>query len=184
MARQCQRTRGNVGRAGGTLGGSVGGLSEGVSTTLASCHLYGFLAWSLLHSLRSRQALYLIFAPAPFACWALAVAGSHAKAEAERDRAGVVALPVPAELPDTIVFEGKANFPRPADIRTFFGFRYAIYVRRAGKRASSDTICATGTPASRNWWRRCPRAAWSFRANAATSYWRDGESQGGRRWAL
>ena len=105
----------------------------------------------------------------------MAVAGSHAKAEAERDRAGMVALPLPAELSDTIVFEGKANFARPADIRTLFGFRCAIYVRSAGKRASSDTICATGTPASRNWWRRCPRAAWSFRANAATSYWRDGE---------
>jgi hypothetical protein len=126
--------------------GWVGGwhLASRFQPSLA---LYGFLAWSLLHSLRSRQALNLIFALAPFAWWALVVAGSHAKAEAERDRAGMVALPVPAELPDTIVFEGKASFPRAADIRKHFGFRYAIYVRSAGKRSCAPTELRSARPA-------------------------------------
>jgi hypothetical protein len=116
----------------------------------------------------------------------LAVAGSHAKAEAERDRAGVVALPAPAALPDTIVFEGKGSFPRATDIRKHFGFRYAIYVRSAGK----------GGPARRL---RCdlrdrraskpelvealPERCMVFRAKEVTKYWRDGKVEAAR-WAL
>ncbi len=86
---------------------------------LPSLVLYGFLAWSIMHFVRRREALYVLVALAPFAWWASAVVvGSYTKAQAERELAAEVAtLPPPAELPDTVVFEGKASFPKPADIR-------------------------------------------------------------------
>ena len=119
-------------------------------TFLPSLALYGFLTWSVVHFFKRREALYVLVALAPFAWWAFAViAGSYTKAQAEKEHAAVAIVPPPAELPDTIVFEGKAAFPKPADIRKYFGFRYAIYVRDRAKSAgsrlasrSSSTICA------------------------------------------
>jgi hypothetical protein len=109
---------------------------------LPSLALYGFLAWSIVHFVRRREALYLLVALAPFAWWASAVVvGSYTKAQAERELAAEVAtVPPPVELPDTIVFEGKASFPKPADIRKYFGFRYAIYVRNGSRRGQPSRL--------------------------------------------
>jgi hypothetical protein len=109
---------------------------------LPSIVLYGFLAWSIVHFVRRREALYLLVALAPFAWWAFAVVvGSYTKAQAEKELAAEVAtVPPPAELPDTIVFEGKVGFPKPVDVRKYFGFRYAVYVRNGSKRGQSPRL--------------------------------------------
>ena len=126
----------------------MGGMETGVWALLMgffllpSLALYGFLAWSIVHFVRRREALYLLVALAPFAWWASAVVvGSYTKAQAERELAAeVTTVPPPTELPDTVVFEGKASFPKPADIRKYFGFRYAIYVRNGSKRGQPSRL--------------------------------------------
>jgi hypothetical protein len=159
----------------------MGALLATCLSLVPSVALYGFLAWSVARYVQRRQVLYLVAALAPFAWWASAmVAGNRAKAEAQREHANVVRLPAPAELPDTIVFEGEAGFPKPAEIRKHFGFRYAIYVRSVGKRGeprptrrlrydlrdphASKPELVAGAP------ERCV----VFRAKEASAYWHDG----------
>ena len=56
----------------------MGGMETGVWALLMgffllpSLALYGFLAWSIMHFVRRREALYLLVALAPFAWWASA----------------------------------------------------------------------------------------------------------------
>jgi hypothetical protein len=45
-------------------------------------------------------------------------------------------VPAPADLPDTIVFEGHSRFLNPRQIKGRFGFRYVVYPRNASKLAS------------------------------------------------
>ena len=148
---------------------------------LPSLALYGFLTWSLVHYFKRREALYALVAMAPLAWWAFAVvAGSYTKAQAEKEHTAVAIVPPPAELPDTIVFEGKAAFPKPVDIRKYFPFRYAIYVRDRAKRGEPPRIAILKYDL------RNPRAMKPdvvqalperfvvFRAKNATAYWSDG----------
>ena len=149
---------------------------------LPSLALYGFLTWSVVHFCKRREALYLLVALAPFAWWAFAViVGSHTKAQAEKEHAAVAILPPPAELPDTIVFEGKAGFPKPADIRKYFGFRYAIYVRTGARRGQpARTRILTYDLRDRRAVKPdvvqvLPERYVVFRAKDASSYWSDGQ---------
>jgi hypothetical protein len=151
-------------------------------TLLPSLALYAFLTWSVVRFFKRREALYVLLALAPFAWWGLAlVAGSNAKAAAEKEHAAAKVVAAPTELPDTIVFEGKAAFPKPADIRKYFGFRYAIYVRDRAKRGEPPRIVM------HKYDLRNPRAIKPdvvqglperyvvFRAKDASAYWNDGE---------
>jgi hypothetical protein len=150
---------------------------------LPSLVLYGFLAWSIVHFFKRREALYLLVAMAPFAWWAFAVlVGSHTKAQAEKEHATEVAtLPPPAEMPDTIVFEGKAGFPKPVDIRKYFGFRYAIYVRTGARRGQPvrTTIVKYDLRDRRatkpEYVQALPERYVAFRAKDASAFWNDGE---------
>jgi len=150
---------------------------------LPSLFLYGFLAWSMVHFFRRRDALYLLIALAPFAWWAsAAVAGSYTKAQAQKELATDVAtLPPPAVLPDTIVFEGNASFPKPADIRKFFGFRYAIYVRSTSKRSQSQRVrilkydLRDRRAVKPDELQALPDRYVVFRAKDASAHWNDGQ---------
>src|SRR4030088_3021737 len=102
----------------------AGGWSLFFLMFLPSLALYGFLTWSIVHFFKRREALYMLVALTPFAWGAFAgMTGRYTKAEAEKEHAAVAVVPPPAELPDTIVFVGKAWFPKPVDIRRYFGFR-------------------------------------------------------------
>ena len=153
-------------------------------TFLPSLALYAFLTWSVVRFFKRREALYVLVALAPFAWWGFAlIAGGNAKAQAEREHAAVAIVPAPAELPDTIVFEGKAAFPKPADIRKYFGFRYAIYVRDRAKSGEAPRIAILKYDL------RNPRAIKPdvvqalperyvvFRAKDASAYWNDGQAK-------
>jgi len=149
---------------------------------LPSLALYGFLTWSIVHFCKRREALYVLVALAPFAWWAFAViAGSHTKAEAAKEHAAVAIRPPPGELPDTIVFEGQAAFPKPADIRKYFGFRYAIYVRRGARRGQPPRITILKydlrdrRAVKPEVLQALPERYVVFRAKDASPYWRDGE---------
>ena len=149
---------------------------------LPSLALYSFLTWSVVHFAKRREALYLLVALAPFAWWAFAVVvGSYTKAQAEKEHATVAILPPPAELPDTIVFEGKAGFPKPVDIRKYFGFRYAIYVRTGARRGQPvrTTIVKYDLRDRRatkpEYVQVLPERYVVFRAKDASSYWSDGQ---------
>ena len=90
-------------------------------TFLPSLALYGFLTWSVVRFFKRREALYLLVALAPFAWWGFAVVagGQYRRPRPRRSMPRLPIVPPPAELPDTIVFEGKAAFPKPADIRKY-----------------------------------------------------------------
>jgi len=163
------------------MGGS-GQMAGWGAALLLTFPLYGFLAWRLVRYFKRREALYVLLALAPFAWWGLALAaGSNARAEAEKEHGAAALVPAPAELPDTIVFEGKAPFPKPADIRKYFGFRYAIYVRDRAKRGEPPRIVMLMYDL------RNPRAIKPdivealparyvvFRAKEASTYWNDGQ---------
>jgi hypothetical protein len=149
---------------------------------LPSLVLYGFLAWSIVHFFKRREALYLLVALAPFAWWASAVVvGSYTKAQAEKELAAEVAtVPPPVELPDTIVFEGKASFPKPVDIRKYFSFRYAIYVRNGAKRGHSPRVTMLRYDLrdrhamKPDELQALPDRYVVFRAKDASSHWNDG----------
>ena len=149
---------------------------------LPSFALYGFLAWSIVHYFKRRDALYLLVALAPFAWWAFGVVvGSYTKAQAEKELTVEVAtVQPPAELPDTIVFEGKASFPKPADIRKYFGFRYAIYVRNGSRRNQSPRLTILRYDLrdrhamKPDELQRLPDRYVVFRAKDASSRWNDG----------
>lgn len=112
-----------------------------LSVVLPSLAIYGCLIWGLMRFTRQRQLTYLLAAFAPFAWWGCSVGGSlHAKATAERGQAPSTVLPAPADLPDTIVFEGRSRFLNPSQIKKRFGFRYAVYPR------SSSKITSRGAP--------------------------------------
>jgi hypothetical protein len=154
----------------------------GWMTLLPSLVLYGFLAWSIVRFCKRRETLYLLAAAIPFVWWAsVAVSGSVSKAEAEREYAAVTTAALPDEIPDTIVFEGKAAFPRPNDIRKFFGFRYAIYVRTSAGRGQPVRTrilkydLRDRTAARPELLDRLPQRYVVFRAKEASSYWNDGQ---------
>jgi hypothetical protein len=166
------------------MGGAeqAGGWSLFFLMFLPSLALYGFLTWSIVRFFKRREALYVLVALAPFAWWALAVvAGSYTKAEAEKEHAAVTVVPPPAELPDTIVFEGKSWFPKPVDIRKYFGFRYAIYVRTGARRGQPvrTTIVKYDLRDRRatkpEYVQVLPERYVVFRAKDASSYWSDGQ---------
>jgi hypothetical protein len=151
---------------------------------LPTLALYGFLAWSIVRFCKRRDARYVAFALAPFAWWAFSLAaGSNSKARAEREHAATALAALPTELPDTIVFEGKAAFPMPAQMRKFSSFHYAIYVR---------TNVGRGQPPRTRIHKydlRDPRAIKpdlitilperyvAFRAKEASAYWKDGDTK-------
>ena len=110
------------------------------------------------------------------------IVGGNTKAQAERElAAGWRPCPAPAELPDTIVFEGKASFPKPADISKYFGFRYAIYVRdRAEARQTSRLTILKYDLRDRRAMKpdelqSLPDRYVVFRAKDASAYWNDGQ---------
>jgi hypothetical protein len=162
--------------------GWAGQMTGWGAAFLLTSVLYGFLGWSLVRYFKRREALYVLLALAPFAWWGLALAaGSNARAEAEREHARVAVVPAPADLPDTIVFEGKVAFPKPADIRKYFGFRYAIYLRDRAKSGEPPRVVMLKYDL------RNPRAIKPdivqalperyvvFRAKEASTYWNDGQ---------
>jgi hypothetical protein len=166
------------------MGGAeqAGGWSLFFLMFLPSLALYGFLTWSIVRFFKQREALYVLVALAPFAWWALAVvAGSYTKAEAEKEHTAVTVVPPPAELPDTIVFEGKSWFPKPVDIRKYFGFRYAIYVRTDSKRGQPPRTrilkydLRDRQAVKPELLQTLPEHYVVFRARDATSYWSDGQ---------
>jgi hypothetical protein len=151
---------------------------------LPSLALYAFLTWSVVHFFKRREALYVLVALAPFAWWAFAViVGGHTKAQAEKEHAAVAVLPPPAELPDTIVFEGTAAFPKPVDIRKYFGFRYAIYVRTGARRGQPvSTRILKYDLRDRHAIKpevlqALPERYVVFRAKDASAYWNDGQAK-------
>ena len=121
---------------------------------LPSLALYGFLTWSLVHYFKRREALYALVAMAPLAWWAFAVvAGSYTKAQAEKEHTAVAIVPPPAELPDTIVFEGKAGLPQARRHPQVLPASATPSMCATGPSAasrlaspSSNTICATRAP--------------------------------------
>jgi hypothetical protein len=155
-----------------------------ILTLLPSLALYGFLTWSIVHYFKRREALYVLVALAPFAWWSFAVAaGTYTKAQAAKEHAAVATLPPPAELPDTIVFEGKAAFPKPVDIRKFFAFRYAIYVRTGARRGQPVRTrilrydLRDRTAVKPEVMQALPERYVAFRAKDASAYWSDGQAK-------
>lgn len=149
---------------------------------LPSLALYGFLTWSMVRFFKRREALYVMIALAPFATWVFAVVvGSQTKAQAEREHATVATIAPPADLPDTIVFEGQAAFPKPVDIRKYFAFRYAIYVRTGARRGQpvKTRIIKYDLQDRRatkpEYLQGLPERYVVFRAKDASAYWGDGE---------
>lgn len=168
----------------GAVEQAVGGGLLAFLTYLPSLALYGFLAWSIVRFCKRREAMYVAVALAPFAWWAFSLAaGSQSKAQAEREHAAIELARPPDELPDTIVFEGKAAFPMPAQMRKYSPFRYAIYVRtnvgrgqpprtrihkydlRDPRAIKPDLLAAL------------PERYVAFRAKEASAYWKDGETK-------
>ncbi|HJU30295.1 MAG TPA: hypothetical protein VJ740_02520 [Hyphomicrobiaceae bacterium] len=162
----------------------MAGAMAGWAMLMANIALYGFLGWSIARFVRRRQAAYLLAAFTPFLWWGWSVAaGNLSRAQAERENVATAMVAPPAELPDTIVFEGKAAFPKPADIRKYFGFRYAIYVRTgAGRGQPTRTRILKYDLRDRSAMKpellqALPERYVAFRAKDATRYWNDGKAK-------